>query len=90
MTSSKRLNDSQSLEKTKTIPNTVQTNLSSLTTDNILKALSDEWQTIKHLIFKLKIKEMLDARYLQLKLKELERKGQVEVEIKTGRKHWKL
>jgi len=52
--------------------------------------LSKEWQSIKHLIFKLKIKDMMDARYLQLKLKELERKEQVLVEVKMGRKHWKL
>ena len=61
-----------------------------ITTDKITAVLSNEWQTIKHLIFKLKIKDMMDARYLQLKLKELERKGQVLVEIKMGRKHWKL
>jgi len=71
-------------------PEPTQTTLPVITTDNILETLSDEWQTIKHLIFKLKIKDMMDARYLQLKLKELERKGQVLVEIKMGRKHWKL
>jgi hypothetical protein len=61
-----------------------------ITTDRILEALSKEWQTIKHLIFKLKIKDMMDARYLQLKLKELERKEEVLVEVKMGRKQWKL
>ena len=71
-------------------PEQTQTTLPVITTDNILETLSDEWQTIKHLIFKLKIKDMMDARYLQLKLKELERKGQVLVEVKMGRKHWKL
>ncbi len=71
-------------------PEPTQTTLPVITTDNILETLSDEWQTIKHLIFKLKIKDMMDARYLQLKLKELERKGQVLVEVKMGRKHWKL
>jgi hypothetical protein len=67
-----------------------QTTLPIITTDRILKVLTEEWQTIKHLIFNLKIKDMMDARYLQLKLKELERKGQVLVEVKMGRKHWKL
>ncbi|MFX1478667.1 MAG: hypothetical protein ACFFCI_11115, partial [Promethearchaeota archaeon] len=67
-----------------------QTTLPIITTDRILKVLTNEWQTIKHLIFNLKIKDMMDARYLQLKLKELERKGQVLVEVKTGRKQWKL
>jgi len=61
-----------------------------LDTEKIISVISNEWQNIKHIIYKLKIKDMLDARYLQLKLKELERKGQVLVEIKMGRKHWKL
>ncbi|MFW9896028.1 MAG: DNA topoisomerase VI subunit B [Candidatus Thorarchaeota archaeon] len=71
-------------------PKSTQTTLPVITTDRILNVLSNEWQTIKHLIFKLKIKDMMDARYLQLKLKELERKGEVLVELKMGRKHWKL
>ena len=32
---------------------------------------------------------MMDARFLQIKLKELERKGQILVDIKTGKKYWK-
>jgi len=71
-------------------PKSTQTTLPMITTDRILEALSKEWQTIKHLIFKLKIKDMMDARYLQLKLKELERKEEVLVEVKMGRKQWKL
>jgi len=71
-------------------PKSTQTTLPIITTDRILKVLTDEWQTVKHLIFKLKIKDMMDARYLQLKLKELERKGDVLVEVKMGRKQWKL
>ncbi|MFX1504279.1 MAG: DNA topoisomerase VI subunit B, partial [Promethearchaeota archaeon] len=71
-------------------PKLTQTTLPIITTDKIMAVLSNEWQNIKHLIFKLKIKDMMDARYLQLKLKELERKGDVLVELKMGRKHWKL
>ena len=71
-------------------PKTTQTTLHIITTEKITDVLTDEWQTIKHLIFKLKIKDMMDARYLQLKLKEMERKGQVLVDLKMGRKHWKL
>ncbi|MFW9818524.1 MAG: hypothetical protein ACFFE5_02845, partial [Candidatus Thorarchaeota archaeon] len=67
-----------------------QTTLPIITTEKILNVLSDEWQTIKHLIFKLKIKDMMDARYLQLKLKELERKDKVLVESKMGKRQWKL
>jgi len=71
-------------------PKSTQTTLPIITTDRILNVLTDEWQTIKHLIFKLKIKDMMDARYLQLKLKELERKEEVLVDVKMGRKQWKL
>ncbi|MFX0023125.1 MAG: hypothetical protein ACFE9S_12430 [Candidatus Hermodarchaeota archaeon] len=67
-----------------------QTTLPIITTEKILNVLSDEWQTIKHLIFKLKIKDMMDARYLQLKLRELERKDKVLVESKMGKRQWKL
>ncbi len=73
-----------------TPPKQTQTTLPLITTGKILKVLSDEWQTIKHLIFKLKIKDMMDARYLQLKLKELERKDKVLVESKMGKRQWKL
>jgi DNA topoisomerase VI B subunit len=73
-----------------TSPKQIQTTLPIITTDKILNVLSNEWQTIKHLIFKLKIKDMMDARYLQLKLKELERKGHVLVESKMGKRQWKL
>ncbi len=71
-------------------PKTIQKTLPLITTERILEVLSGEWQTIKHLIFKLKIKDMMDARYLQLKLKELERKGGILVDLKMGKKHWKL
>jgi len=71
-------------------PKQTQTILPIITSEKILKVLSDDWQTIKHLIFKLKIKDMMDARYLQVKLKELERKGKVIVESKMGKRQWKL
>jgi DNA topoisomerase VI B subunit len=70
-------------------PKPIQTHLPVITSGSIMASLSDEWQTIKHLIFKLKIKDMMDARFLQIKLKELERKGQILVDIKTGKKYWK-
>ena len=70
-------------------PKSTQLTLPIITTEKILEVLTNEWQTIKHLIFKLKIKDMMDARYLQLKLKELERKTKVIVEIKMGKKHFK-
>ncbi|MEJ2251832.1 MAG: hypothetical protein P8Y97_19515 [Candidatus Lokiarchaeota archaeon] len=81
-------------KKPKTPPGpkkTKQQKLLVITTDKILNALSkDEWQTIKHLIFKMRIKDMLDARFLQIKLKELTRKELVEVESRKGKKYWKL
>jgi DNA topoisomerase VI B subunit len=71
-------------------PELTQTHLPIITTDKITEALSDEWQPITSLIFKMKIKDMMDARFLQIKLKELERKGLVLAETKMGKKHWKL
>ncbi len=67
-----------------------QTKLPLITTDSIMKVLTNDWQTITHLVFKLKIKDMMDARFLQIKLKDLERKGKVDVEVKKGKKHFKL
>ena len=71
-------------------PTLTQTTLPVITTEKILGALSEDWQNITHLIFKLKIKDMMDARYLQNKLKDLVRKEKILVEIKKGKKHWKL
>ncbi|MFX0076088.1 MAG: hypothetical protein ACFE96_11635, partial [Candidatus Hermodarchaeota archaeon] len=71
-------------------PQLTQTHLPIITTDKITEALSNEWQPITALIFKMKIKDMMDARFLQIKLKELERKGLVLAETKMGKKHWKL
>ncbi|MHA1191214.1 MAG: hypothetical protein ACTSP9_02815, partial [Promethearchaeota archaeon] len=72
------------------IPKTVQTTLPVITTDKILATLDKEWQNITHLIFKLKIKDMMDARYLQNRLKELVRREKVEMLIIKNKKHWKL
>ncbi|MFX1447240.1 MAG: hypothetical protein ACFFCG_03805, partial [Promethearchaeota archaeon] len=71
-------------------PQLTQTQLPIITTDKITEALSDEWQPITSLILKMKIKDMMDARFLQIKLKELERKGLVLSESKMGKKQWKL
>ena len=70
-------------------PALTQTHLPIITTEKIIDALSKDWQPITALIFKMKIKDMMDARFLQIKLKELERKGLVMVETKMGKKHWK-
>ncbi len=64
--------------------------IAELTTNRILEALnSSELLNMKDLIFKLKIRDMLDARFIQVKLKELERKGLVESKIKMGKKYWR-
>jgi len=73
-----------------TIPQTIQTTLPVITTDKIIATLNYEWQNITHLIFKLKIKDMMDARYLQNRLKELVRREKVEMLIIKNKKQWKL
>ncbi|MFX1238975.1 MAG: hypothetical protein ACFE8P_14805 [Promethearchaeota archaeon] len=73
------------------VSKTVQTQLPRITTDRILDVLDKkDWQNIKTLILKMEIRDMLDARYLQVKLKELERKKIVLVDVQMGKKHWKL
>jgi len=72
------------------VPELKQTQLPIITTEKIMNSLSNDWQTIKDLIWKMKIKDMMDARFLQIKLKELERKEQVIVDVKKGKKYWKL
>jgi DNA topoisomerase VI B subunit len=82
------------MEKPKAPPTpskTKQQKLPIITNDRILKALTkDDWLTIKQLIFKLRIKDMLDARLLQVKLKKLEEGDEVMVKTKKGKKYWKL
>ncbi|MBY9008201.1 MAG: hypothetical protein KGD63_15785 [Candidatus Lokiarchaeota archaeon] len=64
--------------------------LPTMTTEAVMDALSNDWQPITSLIFKMQIKEMLDARFLQIRLKELERKELILVETKMGKKHYKI
>ena len=61
-----------------------------LTPKLILSALSEEWQPIQSLVRKLGVRTMMAARYLQEKLKEFERKSRILVEVKHGKKYWKL
>lgn len=74
----------------KPLRKTVQTSLPIITTEKIFSILYDEWQSIKHLIFRLGISDMMDARLLQVKLKQLERENKVLVNIQSGKKYWKL
>ena len=62
----------------------------TLTTKSILETLSDEWQPLISLVLKLKLRNMYDARFLHIKLKEFERKNLILSIVKKGRKHWKL
>jgi len=72
-------------------PKIAQAKLPMITNEKILKALSkQDWQPITELIFKLKIRDMMDARFLQIKLRNLEQAGLVIVDIKKGKKHWRL
>jgi len=71
-------------------PSSIQEETPLITTEKILDVLTNEGEPITSLIFKMKIKDMMDARFLQLKLKDLERKGLIFVETKKGKKHWSL
>ena len=67
-----------------------QIKLPILTSERIISVLNYEWQNIKNLISKLKIKDIDDARYLKLKLKELERKNKLKFKEISGISHWRL
>ncbi|MFX1583536.1 MAG: hypothetical protein ACFFDL_02995 [Promethearchaeota archaeon] len=78
-------------KKVKKTPKSKKLEVPIITTEKILTTLSDkDWQPITHLIFKLKIQDMMDARFLQIKMKELVRKDLVEENIIKSKKHWKL
>ncbi|MFX1276461.1 MAG: tetratricopeptide repeat protein [Promethearchaeota archaeon] len=63
----------------------------SITLESIFNVLDkNEWQNIKDLIVKLKIKDMLHAELLQLKLLRLAKEHQILMEIINKRKKWKL
>ncbi len=75
----------------KTTPKSKKLEVPIITTEKILTTLSDkDWQPITYLILKLKVQDMMDARFLQLKMKDLVRKGLVEENIIKSKKHWKL
>ncbi|WP_457557286.1 hypothetical protein [Candidatus Harpocratesius sp.] len=62
-----------------------------ITTDLILQTMKDhKWLNIKDLIKLLEIKDVKDARYLQLKLKQLTREKKLLLSIQGGRTFWKL
>ena len=65
-------------------------NDSNLTTEKIMKALSTEWQNVRSLILKLDINSIDDAKWLKIKLKELERKDIVITKELTQISLWKL
>lgn len=67
-----------------------QTTLDVITTEKILGSLSNSWVDLSTLIIKLKIKDKLDARYLEIKLRELTRKGTVVGIKKNSKKYWRL
>jgi len=48
-----------------------------ITSDKILSIISDQWLTNADIAIKLGLKHSLDKKYLNLKLKELERKEEI-------------
>ncbi|MHA1610653.1 MAG: DNA topoisomerase VI subunit B [Promethearchaeota archaeon] len=62
-----------------------------ISTDMILKKIKDKkWLNLKDLIKLLEIKDIKDARYLQLKLKQLTREKKLLITINKGRTYWKF
>ena len=61
-----------------------------ITTKNILEVLSDEWKSLKQIISELSINDLSETRSLKTKLKELEAKEIVLVELIKNKEYWKL
>lgn len=57
---------------------------------SVFNVITTEWQNLRDLMFKLKIKEMLDARLLQEFLNSLLEKNLVMKRDCFGKKYWKL
>ncbi len=55
---------------------------------NVLKNL-DDWRSLKELVELLAVKELLDIRYLLMKLKFLEKKKLIISEYRDNKKVWK-
>ncbi|MHA1727793.1 MAG: DNA topoisomerase VI subunit B [Promethearchaeota archaeon] len=71
----------------------IQTSLDSfeLTHNGILNALSDgKWYFTSEIVKKMRITNMTDARFLQIKLKSLATKGLISLGKKDEKKVWKL
>jgi DNA-directed RNA polymerase subunit M/transcription elongation factor TFIIS len=60
-----------------------------ITTEKILSILSNEWLNFNEIVNVMGIDDSLDRRYLQLKLKELSRKGKVEYVYYMSDKYWR-
>ncbi len=66
-----------------------KTPLPIITNENILKSLSSDWQSLQSILSNLNINDKSDARFIQLKLTELIRKGIIDEKLENGKKLWK-
>ena len=58
--------------------------------DDILRVLSKEWHSFEQIVTGLDIKEELDSRWLALKLRKLEKSGEIKVDSISGIKFWMI
>ncbi len=79
-----KLPDIERLDKTR------QIHIIDITKENIINTLSNKWQDLDDLVSKLRMKEMLDVRFLKVKLSELVRKQEILHINRDGRDFWKL
>jgi len=57
--------------------------------DDILRVLSEEWHSFEQIVTGLDVKEEYSRRWLALKLKNLEKSGEIKVDSISGIKFWK-
>lgn len=60
-----------------------------ITTEKILKSISTDWKNLTRIQHDLQIKDSLDIKFLNLKLKEFERKKLIKCKDISGEKHYK-
>ncbi len=71
--------------------NNLDNDIERVTKEIVLNSLSKQFQSVNNIVFNIKeVKHPIDYYYVELKLMVLKREGLAEMEIKDGKKFYKL
>lgn len=71
--------------------NNLDNDIEIVTKEIVLNSLTKQFQSVNSIVFNLKeVKYPIDYYYVKMKLIELKRDGLVEMEVKDGKKFYKL